>query len=112
MSKNKNTIGVVYSTNPNYNYQTDSDNEADTKPAQQQDLRVWLDRHKAGKVATVVKGFVGTTVDLEELGKMLKQKCGTGGTVKDGEIMIQGDKRDQVLDLLIKAGYKAKKAGG
>ena len=112
MSKNKNTIGVVYSTNPNFSYQTDSDNEAETKPAQQQDLRVWLDRHKAGKLATVVKGFIGKNDDLEDLGKMLKQKCGTGGTVKDGEIMIQGDKRDQVLDLLIKAGYKAKKAGG
>ena len=78
----------------------------------QQNLKVWLERHKAGKLATVVRGFVGKEEDLEILGKTLKQKCGTGGTVKDGEIMIQGDKRDQVLDLLIKAGYKAKKAGG
>ncbi|MEI7595951.1 MAG: translation initiation factor [Bacteroidota bacterium] len=110
--KTKNIEGVVYSTNPNFNYQVNSQKEEDTKAPQQQDLRVWLERHKAGKVATVVRGFVGREDDLETLGKMLKQKCGTGGTVKDGEIMIQGDKRDMVLDLLMKAGYKAKKAGG
>ena len=110
--KNKNIEGVVYSTNPNFQFQTSGGEEQDTLASNQQNLKVWLERHKAGKLATVVRGFIGKEEDLEILGKTLKQKCGTGGTVKDGEIMIQGDKRDQVLDLLIKAGYKAKKAGG
>jgi len=110
--KNKNAEGVVYSTNPNFNYQVNDNTEAATLPPQQQDLRIWLERHKAGKVATVIKGFIGTSEDIVTLGKMLKQKCGTGGTVKDGEIMIQGDNREKVIDHLVKAGYKAKKAGG
>ena len=81
-------------------------------PPQQQDLRVWVDRkHRGGKTVTLVKGFVGTDEDLADLGRMLKSKCGVGGSAKDGEIIIQGDHRDRVVDLLTNAGYKCKKAG-
>ena len=111
--KNKNAIGVVYSTNPDFAYQYDEPEEAVTLPPQQQDLRVWLDRkQRGGKTVTLVTGFVGTADDLATLAKELKTKCGVGGNAKDGEIMIQGDFRDIVLDLLDKAGYKANKAGG
>ncbi len=112
MAKKKPT-GVVYSTNPDFNFQFDEQDEQDTLPANQQDLRVWIDKkQRGGKQVTLVTGFVGTTSDLEILGKLLKTKCGTGGAVKDGEIIVQGDTRDKVMDILIKAGYKAKKAGG
>ncbi len=112
MSKKKPT-GIVYSTNPDFNYEYESSSEQETLPPSQQDLRVWIDRkQRAGKQVTLITGFIGTTADLEALGKLLKTKCGTGGAAKDGEIMIQGDVRDKVMDLLIKAGYKAKKAGG
>ncbi len=110
--KHKGRSGVVFSTNPDYNYQFENEAEPDTLPASQQDLRVWLDRKGGGKVATVVRGFIGTTDDLKALGKMLKAKCGVGGTAKDEEIIIQGDFRDKVVDLLKANGYPAKKAGG
>ena len=105
-------LGMVYSTNPDFQYQTDEEPEAETLPPAQQELRVWLDRkHRAGKVATLVKGFVGREEDPQTLAKLLKTKCGVGGSAKEGEILIQGDHRDRVVELLLKEGYKCKKAG-
>ena len=111
MSK-KTRSGVVYSTDPNFEYQSNEDDEADTLTPAQQDLRVWLDRKGGGKVVTVVKGFVGTLGDMEALAKQLKGLCGSGGTAKDYEILLQGDHRDKIVTWLQTKGYKAKKAGG
>ena len=103
----------MYSTNPDFEYDESHEDQAPTLPPQQQNLRVWLDRKKRkGKVVTLVTGFVGTEDDIQSLGKTLKSQCGAGGSVKDGEILVQGDFRERVLDILQKAGYKAKKAGG
>ncbi len=109
----KSRLGMVYSTNPDFEYDTEGDEEEETLPPNQQNLRVMLDKkNRKGKAATLVTGFVGTDDDLKTLGKMLKTKCGVGGSTKDGEVIIQGDVRDKVLDLLKNAGYKAKKSGG
>ncbi|MBO7331020.1 MAG: translation initiation factor, partial [Alistipes sp.] len=86
---------MVFSTNPDFEYTTTEEQEATTLPPAQQNLRVWLDRkQRGGKTVTLVKGFVGSESDLTELGRMLKSKCGVGGSAKDGEIIIQGDHRD------------------
>lgn len=111
MSK-KTRSGVVYSTNPDFEYSDSDDDEAETLTPGQQDLRIWLDRKGGGKVITIVKGFVGKLADLEALGKQLKALCGSGGTVKDHEVQIQGDHREKVITWLTAKGYKAKKAGG
>ena len=108
----KSRLGMVYSTNPDFKYETAGETEAETLPAQQQDLRVWLDRkQRAGKVVTLVKGFVGRDEDLQTLARLLKTKCGVGGAAKDGEILIQGDHRDRVVEILTRSGYRCKKAG-
>jgi translation initiation factor 1 len=100
---------VVYSTNPEYSYEEGRQNESDTLPPQSQKLRVTIDRrNRGGKVVTLVSGFVGKESDLEALGKMLKVKCGTGGSAKDGEIIIQGERREQVAGLLKEVGYIVK----
>jgi len=111
MSK-KNRAGIIYSTNPDYEYQDSGNEEPETLSPAQQDLRIWLDRKGGGKIITVVKGFIGTNADLEALGKQLKALCGSGGTVKDNEIQIQGDHREKVINWLTGKSYKAKKAGG
>ncbi|NJM26069.1 MAG: translation initiation factor [Bacteroidia bacterium] len=104
--------GVVYSTSAEFSYNYQPDGEAETLPKQQQNLRVMLDKHgRAGKQVTLVAGFVGTTDDLNALGKLLKTKCGVGGSVKDSDILIQGDVRDKVVEILLKDGYRAKRSG-
>ena len=108
----KSRLGVVYSTNPDFQYSTDAQPEAETLAPERQNLRIWRDsKQRGGKVVTLVKGFTGREEDLRELGKLLKTKCGVGGSVKDGEIIIQGDHRDRIVEILTKAGYGCKKAG-
>jgi translation initiation factor 1 len=109
----KNRRKVVYSTNPEYQYQYEKKEEKDTLPPAEQTLVVHLDRKgRKGKTATLVRGFVGKTSDLEVLGRKLKTICATGGTVRDGEILIQGDFRKKIADQLSKEGYKIKFSGG
>jgi translation initiation factor 1 len=103
-------LGVVYSTNPDFRYETEAEAEAETLPPGKQRLLVTIDRrNRGGKQVTLVTGFVGTADDLKELGKTLKTRCGVGGSAKDGEITVQGDFRDKVVALLKEMGYNAKR---
>ena len=104
---------MVYSTNPNFNYEEASDEQVDTLSPTQQRLYVSIDRkQRAGKEVTLVEGFVGSDEDLKELGKLLKSKCGVGGSAKDGEILIQGKLKQKVYDILIATGYSQTKQKG
>ncbi len=104
--------GVVYSTESNFEFAYKQNEEVNSLPPQQQNLKVLLDKSmRAGKQVTLVTGFVGTPNDLDVLGKLLKTKCGVGGSVKDGEVIIQGDLRDKLIQILHKEGYKAKRVG-
>ncbi len=108
--KLKSLGGLVYSTDPNFKPEVESASEEETLLPTQQKLKVRLDtKHRAGKAVTLVEGFIGTISDKEELGKKLKTFCGTGGSVKNGEIIVQGENRDKVLQWLLKNGYKAAK---
>jgi len=106
----KSRLGVVYSTNPDFKYNTASKQEADTLEPSRQRLIVGIDRrNRGGKQVTLVSGFVGRADDLKELGRALKTRLGVGGSAKDGEITVQGDFRDQVVQLLRQMGYNAKR---
>jgi translation initiation factor 1 len=111
MKKNRTQGGVIYSTNPDYEYQN-FDSEPETLPNEKQNFKIWLDRKGGGKVVSRLEGFIGNDEDLQALKKRLQNVCGSGGAAKDAEILIQGDHRDKILAFLIKEGYKAKKAGG
>lgn len=109
----KKRIDVVYSTNPDYEYDYEDDGVEETLPPGEQNLKVRIEKKgRGGKTAVVVKGFIGSEVDLKDLAKTVKTKCGTGGSAKDGEIIIQGEMRNKVLEVLNKEGYNAKQAGG
>jgi translation initiation factor 1 len=109
----KERLGMVYSTNPEYQYDYNQEEEAETLEPSKQNLKVQRDKkQRKGKTVTLITGFIGKEDDLKELGKELKSKCGVGGSVKDGEIIIQGDFVDRVMALLNEKGYKVKKVGG
>lgn len=113
-NNDKKRIGVVYSSNPDFEYSYGEDNEEAEITPGEQSLRIFLDRKKRkGKEVTLIVGFEGPDASLKELGRFLKSKCGVGGTVKDGEILIQGNHRDKILQLLLDKGYSnTKKSGG
>jgi translation initiation factor 1 len=109
-AKNKNRTNIVYSTNPDFQYEDEQQDSSETLMPSQQNLRIQLDKkQRAGKQVTLITGFIGTNDDLKSLEKKLKNLCGTGGSSKDNEILIQGDFRDKILTHLISNGYKVKK---
>lgn len=111
--KNKERLNIVYSTNPNFQYEVESNEEIETPEPKFQKLYVSLDKkQRAGKEVTLIEGFVGREIDLKDLGKILKNKCGVGGTVKEGEIVIQGNFREKIIELLQKEGFQVKRKGG
>jgi translation initiation factor 1 len=111
--KEKSRVNVVYSTNPDFQFQHEAEDEPDTLANNQQRLYVSIDRkQRAGKEVILIEGFTGTEDDLKDLGKLLKSKCGVGGTVKDNEILIQGNFKDKIYDLLVKEGYTQTKKKG
>lgn len=113
MKSKKKRIDIVYSTNPNFSYDEEADSTEETLAPSEQLLYVSIDRkQRNGKEVTLVEGFVGSEDDLKEVAKLLKNKCGVGGSAKDSEIIIQGKFKDKVFELLIESGYKVKKKGG
>ncbi|MCF8224869.1 MAG: translation initiation factor [Bacteroidales bacterium] len=109
----KKRLGVIYSTDREYEYAYNNEKEATTLPARQQDLRISLDKkQRKGKKVTIISGFIGKEEDLKSLSKFLKSKCGVGGSVKEGDILLQGDLRQKVREILEKNDYKVKLAGG
>lgn len=106
-NKNKKLTGIVYSTDANYSYQRQAGNEPETLQPKQQQLKIFFER-RAGKDILLIKNFIGTTEDLESLGKWLKTQCGTGGSVKDGMILIQGKMREKIVQLLQQKGFKVR----
>ena len=109
----KKRLGMVYSTNPDYAYEQEQEEVLETLPPPEQKLYVSLDRkNRKGKTVTLVEGFRGTGDDLKALGKELKNRCGVGGSVKDGVVILQGDFRDRVLSMLTNKGYIVKRKGG
>lgn len=114
MQKNKkDRTGIVYSTNPEFEYAFESLlGLTETVEPEKQNLKIWIDRKGGGKIVSRITDFIGNDENLQDLAKKLKTLCGAGGTAKNGEILIQGDFRDKILDYLLKNNYKAKKAGG
>ncbi len=109
----KKRIDIVYSTDPDFEYEFDDEQEIETLPPEEQTLKISLDRkQRKGKQVTLITNFVGTDDDLKDLSKVLKNKCGVGGSTKDGDIIIQGDFRDKIMDILTHMGYGVKKVGG
>ena len=112
MKKNrKNRKGILYSTNPDFEYKYEEE-EHHNLPPSEQNLKVCIDKHRAGKVAVIIKDYVGSNNNLRLLGKLLKQKCAVGGSVKNGEIIIQGNVRERVMRILEEEGYRYKRVGG
>ena len=111
MNKKKKKKGVMYSTNPNFKFEYENDQKKTLLP-QEQNLKVCIDKHRAGKIAVIIKDFIGSTDNLNSLSKILKVKCGVGGTAKNGEIIIQGNVRDKVMGILEEEGYNYKRVGG
>jgi len=109
--KKKIKRGVIYSTNANFEFQYE-DNEIESLANNQQNLKVCIDKHRAGKIAVIIRDFVGNTDDLKSLSKIIKCKCGVGGSVKNGEIIIQGNVRDKVIEIIKEEGYNYKRVGG
>jgi len=107
----KNKKGVMYSTNADFEFEYENE-KMDTLANNQQNLKVCIDKHRSGKIAVIIKDFVGKAEDLKELSKLLKTKCGVGGSAKNGEIIIQGDMRDKVMGILEKEEYNYKRVGG
>ena len=111
--KQQKVQNVVYSTNPNFAYEFEQSDDTQTLPPQQQRLYVSIDRkQRAGKEVTLIEGFVGAEDDLKDLGKLLKSKCGVGGSIKDNEILIQGNFKQKIFDLLLKEGFSQTKQKG
>lgn len=109
----KKKIGIIYSTTSSFEYQYESNEETETLPNEKQQLKVTLDKkQRAGKEVTIISGFVGKNEDLSTLAKMLKNKCGVGGSIKENEILIQGNHVEKILKILAENNYKAKKIGG